>query len=123
MPSVPCLLCGKQLDRRIDKNGKHYLVCNPCGMQLFIGRQQGMENLASLIRTLKGRDLPFRKHARMLFEIQAILCEIRGIKEELKSLDNIFDLFSKDKDKQRTRKLLRTRIDRLFLQLEKIAAS
>jgi len=123
MPSVPCLLCGKQLDRRTDKNGKHYLICNPCGMQLFIRRQQGMENLSSLIKTLRGRDLPFRKHAQMLFQIQAILCEIRGIKEELKSLDDIFDLFSKDKDKQRTRKLLRTRIDRLFLQLERIAHS
>jgi hypothetical protein len=59
----------------------------------------------------------------MLFQIQAILSEIRGIKEELKSLDDIFDLFSKDKDKQRTKKLLRTRVDRLFLQLERIARS
>lgn len=90
-------------------------------MQLFIRRQQGMENLTSLIKTLKGRDLPFRKHAQMLFQIQAILCEIRGIKEEMKSLDSVFNLFSNDKDKKRTRKLLRTRIDRLFLQLEKIA--
>lgn len=123
MPNVPCSLCGKQLDVRIDKNGKRYVVCNGCGMQMFIRRQQGIENLADLIKALRGRDLPFRHHARMLYEIQAVLAEIRGIKEELKSLDSMFNLFSKDKDKQRTRKLLRKRIDRLFMQLEQIARS
>ena len=92
-------------------------------MQVFIRRQQGMENLSELIRTLKGHDLPFREHARVLYEVQAILAEIRGIKKEMQSLDSVFNLFSKDKDKQRTRKLLRTRIDRLFVQLERIARS
>jgi DNA-directed RNA polymerase subunit RPC12/RpoP len=121
MLSVPCWLCGKQLDRRIDKNGKYYLVCNLCGMQVFIRREQGMRNLSDLIKTLKNRDLPFRHHTRTLYEIQATLAEIRGIKEEMKSLDSVFNLFSNDKDTKHTRKLLRTRIDRLFLTLEKIA--
>jgi hypothetical protein len=120
MPNCPCFLCGKQLDRRVDKNGKFYLVCNPCGAQIFIRREQGMENLTDLIRAVKSRDLPFREHARVLYEIQAVLGEMRGIKREMKSLDGMFNLLSNDKDKQRTRKLLRKRIDRLFMQLEQI---
>jgi len=86
MPSVPCFLCGKQLDRRIDKNEKPYFICDPCGVQIFIRRRQGIDNLAELIRTLRGRGLPFREHARVLFEIQASLAEMRGIKNEMKSL-------------------------------------
>ena len=95
----------------------------PCGTQIFIRREQGRENLSDLIRTLKSRDIPFREHARVLYEIQSILVELRGIKKEMKSLDSVFELLSKDKDKQRTRKLLRKRIDRLFVQLEEIACS
>ena len=123
MPSVPCFLCGKQLDIRVDKNGKKYVICDGCGAQTFIRRQQGLENLAELVRTLKGRDLPFRQHARALYEIQATLLEMRGIKEQMKSLDSTLSFFSKDKDQQRTRKLLRMRINRLFMHLERIARS
>ena len=124
MTSVPCFLCGLKLDKRLDRHGKPYFVCNyPCGAQVFIRRQGGIENLSELVRTLKKRDLPLRHHAHVLFEIQAILAEIRGVKKELKNLDSIFNLFSNDKDEKRTRKLLRARIDNLVSQLEKIANS
>ena len=122
MKTFPCFLCGANLDKRTDKNGKSYAICNPCGLQLFVRRQQGIDNLSELIRTLKNRDLPFRFHARVLFEIQAVLAEIRGIQEEIEKLDSVLNLFRKDKDKTRTRKLLRARIGHLLLQLEKIAS-
>jgi hypothetical protein len=124
MTSIPCFLCGQKLDKRLDRHGKPYFVCNyPCGAQIFIRRQGGIENLSELVRTLKKRDLPLRHHARVLFEIQAVLAEIRGVKKELKSLDSIFNLFANDKDEKRARKLLRARIDNLLAQLEKIADS
>jgi DNA-directed RNA polymerase subunit RPC12/RpoP len=122
MAHIPCFLCGKQLDRRTDKNGKAYFVCDPCGTQIFIRRRQGIENLDDLIKALRGRDLPFREHAESLYEIQAVLIEIRGLKEEIEKLDSVLNFFRKDKDKTRTRKLLRARIDHLLLQLEKIAS-
>jgi len=121
MPSIPCFLCGKKLNQRTDRNFKPYFICDPCGVQIFIRRKQGIGNLSELIRTLRGKDLTFREHARVLYKIQAILAEIRGIKSELTSLDNIFNLLSSDKDKKRTRKLLRTRIENLLSQLEHIA--
>jgi hypothetical protein len=123
MSAIPCLLCGKRLGKRIDKNGKPYFCCDPCGVQLFIRRPQGIENLAELIQTLGKKNLPFRDHALVLYEIQAILGEIRGLRKELDALDSIFDLFSDNKEKKRTRKLLERRIDGLFSRLERIAES
>lgn len=124
MTSIPCFLCGQSLEKRLDRNGKPYFVCNyPCGVQIFIRRSGGIENLSELVRTLKKRDLPLRHHARVLFEIQAVLAEMRGVKKELKSLDGVFNLFSNDKDEMRTRKLLQARIKKLLSQLEKIANS
>jgi len=87
MPVLPCILCGKQLDQRTDKNKKPYFVCDPCGIQLFVRRQQGIEKLAQLIRSLNEHDLPIRQHAQSLYEVQAILSEIDGLKTEIKKLD------------------------------------
>ena len=123
MSAIPCLLCGKRLNKRVDKNGKPYFVCDPCGVQMFIRRPQGIENLSELIQTLGKKDLPFRDHALVLYEIQAILGEIRGLRKEIDALDSIFDLFSDNKEKKRTRKLLERRIDGLFSRLERIAES
>ena len=123
MPAIPCFLCGKQLRRRIDKNRKPYFICDPCGTQIFIRRKQGIDNLVELIATLRWRDLPFREHARVLYRIQAVLAEIRGIKKEIKSLDGELGLFSRDKDKERrrARELLNARIENLLSQLKRIA--
>ena len=123
MSAIPCLLCGKRLNKRVDKNGKPYFVCDPCGVQMFIRRPQGIENLSELIQTLGKKDLPFREHALVLYEIQAILGEIRGLRKEIDALDSIFDLFSDNKEKKRTRKLLERRIDGLFSRLHRIAES
>ncbi len=122
MQKLPCFLCGRQLDRRTDKNGKSYFCCNPCGTQFFVRRRAGIENLNELIRNLKGRDLPFREHARTLYKIQAVLAEIKGLKNEIKALDRE-RLFSRDKDKdrKRARGLLRARIETLLSQLKAIA--
>src|ERR1700730_3435776 len=113
MSAIPCLLCGKRLNKRVDKNRKPYFVCDPCGVQLFIRRPQGIENLGELIRTLGKKDLPFREHALVLYEVQGILCEVRGLRKEIDALVSIFDVFSDNKEKKRTRKLLETRIDGL----------
>jgi hypothetical protein len=90
-------------------------------MQIFVRGRQGIENLKQLIATLQERDFPFREHARVLHEIQAVLTEMRGIKKEIKSLDSAFHLFSEDKHKERARKLLYTRIENLLSRLEQIA--
>lgn len=73
---------------------------------------------------LKERDFSFREHARVLYEIQAVLTEIRGLEKEIEKLDGVFDVFPSDrraKDKKRARKSLDERIETLLMQLERIA--
>jgi chaperonin cofactor prefoldin len=123
MAVLPCFLCGKQLDQRTDKNNKPYFICNPCGMQIFIRRQLGIKKLEELIRNLKEGELPLKKHADALYQVQAILSEIDGLKAEIKRLNLEIGFFWIDEDKLRARKLLEARIENLLLQLEQISKS
>jgi len=121
MPRIPCFLCAQELRQKQDKNGKAYFICNPCGVQIFVRGSQGLENLKELIATLRERDFPFREHARILHEVQAVLTEIRGLKKEIKELDSVLNIFSEDEYKDRTRELLQARIEHLLSRLEQIA--
>jgi|SRR5215831_3297151 len=124
MASIPCFLCGNQIRKRRDKHGKPYFVCEPCGVQIFVRRRQGIQNLAALIKQLQMHDYHFREHTHVLCEIQAVLAEIRGVKDEIKTLEGEFGLFlnAKDKkDKKRTLELLELRVKNLFLELEQLA--
>ena len=121
----PCPTCGQKHGVRKDKNGKPYLVCDPCGVQMFVRGKQGIENLHQLIEILRQHDLPFREHARVLHEIQAMVTEIRGLEKELEKLDG-FEFFASDrrnKDKARVRKSLNERIESLLSQLDEIASA
>jgi chaperonin cofactor prefoldin len=123
MTVLPCFLCGKQLDQRTDKNDKPYFICNPCGMQIFIRRELGIQKLEELIRNLKEGELPLRKHTQVLYEVQAILSEMDDLKAEIKRLDGEIGFFFIDQDKLRARKLLEARIENLLSQLEQIAGA
>jgi hypothetical protein len=118
---IPCFLCSQKLEQRTDKHDKPYFVCDPCGVQTFVRGRQGIENLAELIATLREHDFPFQEHAAVLFEIQALLTEIRGVKKEIEKLDSVFDIFSSDTHKKRARELLHQRIETLLERLERIA--
>ena len=123
MAVLPCFLCGKQLDQRTDKNNKPYFICNPCGMQIFIRRELGIQKLEELIRNLEEGELPLRKHAQVLYEVQAILSEMDDLKAEIKRLNGEIGFFFIDQDKLRARKLLEARIENLLSQLEQIAGA
>ncbi len=123
MAKIPCFLCSQELEQRKDKNDKPYFICDPCGMQIFVRGRQGVLNLTELISTLRKQDFPFREHARVLLEIQAILTELRGLKKELSKLDGLLGIFTDDDDKDRTRTFLKQRIENLLLRLEQLANS
>ena len=126
MAKIPCFLCSQELRLRRDKHEKPYFICDSCGMQIFVRGRQGKENLDQLLKTLRERDFPFREHARVLHEIQAVLTEIRGIEKEIEKLDSIVDVFASKrhiKDKERARRSLDARIETLLTKLEHIAQS
>ena len=122
MAVLPCFLCGKQLDQRTDKNSKPYFIRNPCSMQVFIRRGLGIQKLEELIRNLKEGGIPLRKHAQVLYEVQAILSEIDDLKAEIKRMDLAIGFLFVDQDKVRARELLEARVENLLSQLEQITA-
>lgn len=47
--SFPCPLCDQELDIRIDKNEKPYVVCDDCQAQFFIRGENGIERLCEVV--------------------------------------------------------------------------
>ena len=80
-----------------------------------------MEKLKELIHELDKHALPIRRHAQNLFEIRAILSEIDGLKSEIEKLDEQIGIIFVDEEKAQARKSLKTRIQGLLSELEKIA--
>lgn len=46
--SFACPLCGKFLEVRESKKGKPYVICDDCGMQMFVRGIEGIKNFAEL---------------------------------------------------------------------------
>ena len=42
---APCFLCGDMVEIKYSKRQKPYLVCNPCGVQVFIRGKSGIAKL------------------------------------------------------------------------------
>lgn len=47
--SIPCPLCRDDLPIRWTFKEKPYVVCNDCGVQLFIRAQEGIDRLEKLL--------------------------------------------------------------------------
>lgn len=121
MQFLPCLLCAAKLEKRTDKNGKPYFVCNPCGIQFFIRRQHGIDLLEKLIRDCQKNEIPFKQRAEEIFKIQALLTEITETKKQIDRLKSQIGLLFPDKDKMRACDLLKTKLRNLFRELEEMA--
>jgi hypothetical protein len=52
----PCCLCGHKLDVRETKKGKPYVICNSCGMQMFVRLNFGIQTFYSLIANKRLQD-------------------------------------------------------------------
>ena len=103
MGSIPCFLCGAQLRLRTDKNSKVYVICDPCGLQAFVRRKQGMARLKLLQSSLDRTALTRKPDT--LFRIQAILQEIEDLKKEIRRINSwlTFQFFFPDPDVVRAR--------------------
>jgi DNA-directed RNA polymerase subunit RPC12/RpoP len=121
MAYLPCFLCGASLDKRTDKNRKPYFVCNPCGIQLFVRRQHGIRLLEKLLRDAAKNEIPFKQRAEQVYQIQALLTEITGVKEQIERLQSQISVLFGDADKVRACNLLKTKLENLFKELEQFA--
>ena len=46
----PCCVCGHGLEVRRTKKGKPYVICDPCGMQMFVRVQSGIQHFEELVK-------------------------------------------------------------------------
>jgi DNA-directed RNA polymerase subunit RPC12/RpoP len=115
MSFLPCILCGKRLEKRMSRYGKPYFVCDPCGIQLFVRRRQGIDRLEEFFRNAEKAEIPYKQHAQHFHEMQAILKEIDDVNGEIRKIGASY--FFNDA-KLRIRNSLRTQRENLFFQLD-----
>lgn len=121
MDEIPCFLCGQKLTVRTDKNGKFYLICDPCGSQHFIRRKQGMERLGELDRYLQRQKTGLAERMEALLQVQARLNEIDTLKKEVERLGVEAGIIFRDPEKLRARDAVQKRVNALLFDLEQMA--
>jgi hypothetical protein len=121
MEKIPCFLCGKKLYVRTDKNGKPYLICDPCGSQHFIRRKQGMERLAELDHYFHQEKAGLAERMGSLLRMRARLHEIDKLKKEIQRLEYEAGFIFRDEEKLRARDAVQQRVDFLLDELERTA--
>ena len=121
MDRIPCFLCGTELTVRTDKNGKFYLICDPCGSQHFIRRKQGMERLVELGHYVHQQKTELAARTKTLLLVQAYLHEIDTLQKEIQRLGFEAGIIFRDEEKLRARDALQKRLDFLLAELERVA--
>ena len=58
--SFPCCICEAPLDVRETKNGKPYVICDPCGMQMFVRNRDGIGKFETLVGQARAADIRVR---------------------------------------------------------------
>ena len=53
----PCPVCGQGLVVKETKKDKPYMVCDPCGMQLFVRNATGIARFERLLSSAEQRDI------------------------------------------------------------------
>ena len=56
----PCPVCAEPRHVRQTRNGKPYIVCDPCGVQLFVRGKNGIRRFAQLLDRPSSGDLMVR---------------------------------------------------------------
>lgn len=119
---VACPLCGRPIEIRLDKkHGKPYCICDPCGLQMFIRRTQGIEKLGGLRKFLESGQAITRKSQDRIAKTQGILAEIENCNLEIRKLKPRTGFFSGDETAFAMRKALERARASLLKQLSEIS--
>ena len=53
----PCCICASPLEVRMTKKKKPYVICDSCGMQMFVRAENGIHQFDSLIDDANEKDI------------------------------------------------------------------
>lgn len=123
MSSIPCFLCGSNLEKRIAKTKKPYFVCFACGVQTFVRGKTGIAKLEDLFSHLSETNLPFHRVSESFLQFRGLVSEIEELRARIKKLDNEITFLFPDNELVRTRDALQKRVNAVLAQLEQLAAT
>jgi transcription elongation factor Elf1 len=53
----PCCVCGEPREVRMTKKGKPYMICDPCGVQMFVRVETGIRRFEQLVADADRNDV------------------------------------------------------------------
>jgi hypothetical protein len=114
--NIPCFLCGDFQKIKLSKKNKPYFICNICGIQAFIRKDDGVNRLNDLINN----PVLYKKiYLTGSFLENSILLKLKEriklIKEELSKFA-FYLINSKDIEMEKT---LKSKLKRLELEYNK----
>jgi len=56
-PLFPCPICCEGLNVKQSKKGKPYIICNPCGLQMFVRTEPGIKKFNKLVEEAESENL------------------------------------------------------------------
>jgi len=104
---IPCFLCGNQVEVKNTVKGKPYFICDPCGLQAFIRRGQGIQKLKDWMQG-KG-ELFKKKSGGLILELISQLEEVKAKLKEVKDNEGLLP----DKDSIFVKEALKSEIEGL----------
>ena len=113
---IPCFLCGGLVLVKYSKRGKPYFICDPCGVQAFIRRDEGIKRFLKFMDT-KTPLLPNAQPNPVLeqvFQLESLKEKEAALKARKKLMDRLFP----DKGKVLVEKALAQEIKRIELKLK-----
>ena len=109
--AFPCPICGEIRDMRASKKDKPYLVCDPCGVQIFI---RGKSGISRLIELKNNSELWDKIHSSTILDSCNLLKLSRRIdliQAEIEKLDEEIPLFGSKRLETQRDKLSKRRED------------
>jgi len=111
----PCCVCREPREVRTTKKGKPYMICDPCGMQMFVRVETGIRRFEAMIEAAD-RDDVWGRLAKLQhrYELRCPKCEkkfwltpeliktswVNGTFEGYRCPDSECDGIAKEEDKE-----------------------
>jgi predicted RNA-binding Zn-ribbon protein involved in translation (DUF1610 family) len=74
-PMFPCPVCTQAREVRVTKKDKPYLVCDPCGVQVFVRGTAGIEEFRRLLQHTSNESLLNRlREMERLYRLKCPQC-------------------------------------------------
>ena len=121
---IPCFLCGNGVEVKIDKRGKPYFMCNPCGVQAFVRCKPGIELLNKQLMLLKGSNLIRSGNDGIALEVQGLLNRRTQLRAQLQRIEDEWDwslFFKNDPAQDSAVQILKREIGRTEKRLSELA--